>query len=545
MKTYPATLLCDFYKVSHKDQYPVKTQKIYSTLTPRTNKYFPQAEGVVVFAIQTFVKKYLIVYFDENFFSRPKQEVVDEYVRYLKFTLGVQNPDSTHIEDLHDLGYLPIRLKALKEGTFAPIKTPILTIENTNDKFFWLTNYLETLLSAETWQSMTSATTAKLFREILDTYAMKTVGNVEAVQFQGHDFSFRGMSNIDAAAMSGAGHLLSFVGTDTIPAIALLENYYNANIEKELVGTSINATEHSVMCAGTDPESRDEYETFKRLITKVYPEGFVSIVSDSYDFWDVIGRVLPLLKQDIMARQGKVVIRPDSGDPVKILTGERTIYQFSSHEEAQDEMAKQDKLGVTEIVYAIENQHYIMQKTPDKSYEWVISKYEPTLQDIGLIEALWNQFGGTITETGYKLLDEHIGAIYGDSITLERAREICEKLEQKGFASINVVLGIGSYTYTYNTRDTLGFAIKATYAQIDGEEKLLFKDPKTDTGKRSQRGRVVVFEENGEIKFQDGLTLATEAAFEKEKGNLLETVFENGVLVRDQSLTEIRELMKK
>ncbi|MEX3713383.1 nicotinate phosphoribosyltransferase [Cytobacillus horneckiae] len=492
----PSTLLCDFYKLSHKDQYPSGTEVIYSTFIPRTNKYFPEADEVVVFGIQGFIKKYLVEHFNVNFFIRPKSDVVDEYVRFVKYTLGIPEPDTSHIEELHDLGYLPIKIKALKEGTLAPIKTPVLTIENTQPNLvssFWLTNYLETIISNEIWLPMTSATMAHQYRKLLDEYALKTVGHTEDVGFQGHDFSMRGMSSLGAAKASGAGHLLSFTGTDTIPAILYHEEYYNADIEKELVGASISATEHSVMSANTDAASRDEYEMYKRLITEVYPSGIFSVVSDTYDFWAVIGDILPRLKKEIMERDGKVVIRPDSGDPVLILTG-----------------------------------------NPDG---------ETKLERQGLIEALWDIFGGTISERGYKVLDSHIGAIYGDSITLQRARAIVEKLEAKGFASTNVVFGIGSYTYQYQTRDSLGFAMKATYAEVNGEERMLFKDPKTDDGtKRSLRGRVWVGRSpNGHIQFTDGLT--KDMTFRSP--NLLETVFINGELVRDESLNEIRERLHR
>lgn len=168
---------------------------------------------------------------------------------------------------------------------------------------------------------MTSATVSYQYRKLLIDMAMKTVGHANDVPFQAHDFSMRGMSSLESAMASGAGHLLSFVGTDTVPAIAYLEHYYNANIEKELVGTSIPATEHSVMSANTDADSRDEFEMYKRLITEVYPKGFFSVVSDTYDFWAVVGEILPRLKKEIMERDGRMVIRPDSGDPVLILTG--------------------------------------------------------------------------------------------------------------------------------------------------------------------------------------------------------------------------------
>jgi len=490
---FPATLLCDFYKVSHREQYPVGTESVYSTWIPRSNKYFPKADKVVAFGIQAFVKKWLIKYFNENFFNRPKEEVVSEYKRFIKHTLLVENPDATHIEELHDLGYLPIVIKAVKEGTRVPIKVPMMTIENTHPKFFWVTNYLETLISNEIWLPSTSATIAYTYRQILDEYALETTGSTDGVQFQGHDFSMRGMGAFEASVASGAGHLLSFVGTDTIPAIAYLEEYYNANIENELVGTSIPATEHSVMCAYGDT---NEFDLFKRLMTEVYPNGLFSVVSDTWDFWKVVGEYLPALKDEVMSRDGKVVIRPDSGDPILILTG--------------------DPLADNELVRK------------------------------GLIECLWDIFGGTVNEQGYKVLDPHIGAIYGDSITLQRAELIVARLKGKGFASTNVVFGIGSYTYQYNTRDTFGFAVKATHAVVNGEERFLFKDPKTDDGtKKSLRGRVVVSNDAGNLPIHvtDGQTIDSEVEVVGAVGNLLETVFVDGELKRDQSLAEIREIL--
>ncbi|MFC8151857.1 nicotinate phosphoribosyltransferase [Bacillus paralicheniformis] len=485
--TYPATLLCDFYKVSHREQYPEGTEFIYSTWTPRTSRV-ENLDRVVAFGFQGFIKKYLIDYFNENFFKRPKQDVVNEYKRVIKYTLQVDDPDASHIESLHDLGYLPIKIKAVKEGTLIPIKVPMLTIENTVSEFFWITNYLETLMSNEIWQPTTSATLAYEYRKILDEYAMKTVGNKLAVDFQGHDFSMRGMSSIESTKLSGAGHLLSFTGTDTIPAILYHEEFYNANIENELVGSSIPATEHSVMCAN----GQDEYAVFKKLITEIYPEGFVSIVSDTWDFWNVIDTVVRKLKGDILKRDGKVVIRPDSGDPVKIICGDP---------EAKDELVRK-----------------------------------------GLVEVLWDIFGGNVTDKGYKVLDPHIGAIYGDAITISRCKEICEKLAAKGFASVNVVFGIGSFTYQYNTRDTFGFAMKATYTVVKGEERQIFKNPKTDDGtKKSQKGLVAVVNNGNELSLVDELD---RNAYKKlSNDDILEDVFINGQLLRNQTLSEIRELL--
>ncbi|MBB6672210.1 nicotinate phosphoribosyltransferase [Cohnella nanjingensis] len=482
---YPATLLCDFYKVSHKNQYPKGTELVYSTWTARTSR-IANLDHVVAFGFQAFIKEYLIDYLDEFFFGRTRAEVADEYKRVIHYALGVADPDAGHIERLHDLGYLPIRIKAVKEGSLVPIKVPMLTIENTKPEFFWLTNYLETLMSCQLWMPATSATLAFEYRKILEAYARRTNGDLSGVPFQGHDFSMRGMSSLEAAKSSGAGHLLSFTGTDTIPAILYLEDHYNADMEKELVGTSIPATEHSVMCA----HGRDEMASYRYLIKEVYPSGFVSIVSDTWDLWSVLDVVIRGLKEDILSRDGRVVIRPDSGDPVKIICGD-----------------------------------------PDSANAF---------ERKGVIELLWEIFGGTVTERGYKQLDSHIGAIYGDAITIDRCREICEKLATKGFASTNMVYGIGSFTYQYNTRDTFGFALKSTFTIVNGEERKIYKDPKTDSNqfKKSQTGLVRVTAQDGTMAYVDNLGQAQYDGFGET--DLLEDVFVDGKLVREHTLSEIR-----
>lgn len=484
---YIPTLLCDFYKVSHREMYPKGTEKVYSTWIPRASR-FNYIDEVVAFGFQQFLKK-LNKIFQEDFFDTPKEKVVDDYARTIKYTLGVADPDTSHIEALHDLGYLPLHIKAVDEGTLIPLRVPMLTIENTLPEFFWVTNYVESYASCELWQATTSATLAHEFRKLLDGYALLTVGSTEFVQFQGHDFAMRGMSSLDSAITSGMGHLLSFVGTDTIPAINATEYYYGANIEQELIGTSIPASEHSIQCT-----YEDDYEYLRTLIEDVHPNGFVSIVSDGYDFWDVIGRVLPALKTRIMARSGgpvgdRVVIRPDSGDPVLIVCGD--------------------------------------------------PKAEPgSLEYKGTVEALWDIFGGTVSEQGYKVLDPHIGVIYGDAISIGRCREICERLVNKGFASTNCVYGIGSYTYQYNTRDTFGFALKSTLAVINGVEKPIWKDPKTDDGtKKSMKGKVMVFNvgNGGKIWAKDGYNMDAESSWD-----LLQTIYLDGKLTREQTFSQIR-----
>jgi nicotinamide phosphoribosyltransferase len=567
---YPATLLCDFYKISHKDQYPQGTEIIYSTWTPRMSRI----EGadkklvdlVIAFGFQAFIKEYLMDYFTKNFFSRPTEDVVAEYKRVIQYTLGITNPDASHIQALHELGYLPLRIKAVKEGTHIPLRCPMLTVENTKPEFFWLTNYIETLMSCVMWQPTTSATIANEYRKMLDSYAEKTGGDLGGVQFQGHDFSMRGMSSLDSAKASGAGHLLSFSGTDTIPAILYLEEFYNADITKELVGTSIPATEHSVMCA----YGQDELESYRRIITEVYPSGFASIVSDTWDLWSVLYDVIGKLKPEIMARDGKIVVRPDSGDPVDIICGSiqpiedkqltlDNIVEWFNDESSTYFNENCDGDGyVDEKSYTckIDGKYYRVDCHANFISErggYSDSKYytlddveisyieiERTSEQKGVIEILWEIFGGTITAKGFKQLDSHIGCIYGDAITIDRCRQINERLMAKGFASTNMVYGIGSFTYQYNTRDTFGFALKSTFAQINGVTKNLFKDPVTDKAnfKKSQTGLVVVTEQEGKITYVDGLTLEQRDAMRLV--DLLEDVFIDGQLLRNETLAEIR-----
>lgn len=475
-------LLTDGYKVDHRRQYPTGTTLVYSNWTPRKSR-IDDVEEVVFFGLQYFIKRYILEDFEKYFFKQPKEKVIAAYSRRINNYLGENQVGTKHIEDLHDLGYIPMVFKALPEGTAVPIRVPMFTMYNTKPEFFWLTNYFETLISAVIWMPCTSATIAKQYRKVLDRFALETSSVPEFVDWQGHDFAMRGMAGIDAGLTSSAGHLLSFTGTDTIPAIDFLEKYYNANSDTELIGGSVAATEHSVMCMGT---TEGELETFKRLICEVYPKGILSIVSDTWDLWKVLTEYLPKLKQEITSREGKVVIRPDSGDPVDILCGNPTGKNI--HEQK------------------------------------------------GVIELLWDCFGGSTNSKGFKELVPQIGAIYGDSITIERATQICERLKAKGFASTNVVLGIGSYTYQYNTRDTFGFAMKATYGEVNGEGREIFKDPITDDGtKKSAKGLM-------KIELQDGkYTLLDQVNWETENTGELIEIFKDGKLLVDQNLNDIRK----
>lgn len=520
-----AIKMSDFYKTDHRRQYPDKTQMVYSNLTPRGSR-IPGIDYVVVFGLQYFIKEYLMNRFNRDFFLQPKEKVIADYKRRTDNALGKDAVSMGHIEALHDLGYLPIKIMALREGTRCPMRVPCLTIHNTIPEFFWVTNFLETMLSMVIWGPMTSATIASKYREILDSYAEQTSDIPEFVPFQGHDFSMRGMMGIESAQMSSGGHLLSFVGTDTIPAIDFLEEYYGADCEKELVGCSVPATEHSVMSLHGD---KNEYETFRNLITETYPIGIVSIVSDTWDFWEVMTEYLPRLKDEIMARDGKVVIRPDSGDPVDIICGDAVVLDCKP---SMDTMTVLWSKGVRRWNLPGQDQCYVMSLSQHSQI--VCSSSELTPENKGAIEILWDIFGGTINSKGYKQLDSHIGLIYGDSITMDRCEEICMRLKAKGFASTNIVLGIGSYTYQYNTRDTFGFAMKATYGVVDGESRSIWKDPKTDDGvKKSAKGLLVVNKD---------MTLSEEAV--NINRGMLKPVFMDGHLLSEVSLAEIRENIK-
>lgn len=786
-------LMTDFYKISHRIMSEEGTEKIYSTFTPRGSR-IEGIDEVVFFGLQGMIKDYLIEYFNDNFFNLPKEEVVNDYKRTIKYTLGDNCCGTNHIEDLHDLGYLPIKIMAIPEGTRVPMRVPVFTIENTDKRFYWLTNFLETSISAEIWKVITATTIAGQYRDICEKWADKTADSHDHINWQCHNFSMRGMGNCRDAITTGAGHLLFGTGTDTIPAIQYLEHYYNANIEKELVASSVLATEHSIQC-----QYGDDYKYYKRMLTEVAPTGIISIVSDGYDYWNVIGSVIPSLKDVILDRGGKLVVRPDCYDEqTKILTDsgwkyfdnllsddrvaqvlddgtyefvkplkyvkqeyKGDMYRFFDQKRKLDllvtpnhrmifkinnewkvETAEKVKLGYYKkrMVRSAKAQSKNKQLTPiervkiafqadgsyisngtngirfsfskqrkierckeilnkanmeyseynladgktelnikcntgdfQKDFNWVDTsdlcsdwskdfieelsywdatrrsdtrfKFDTTVKEVidkvelialsagygvlisrredkrkecfsdvytahilknnelggqsqqkekveydgnvycvqvptgrlivkrndcvmvcgnsgdpvkiicgdrnsteglvrkGSVECLWDIFGGHINNKGYKVLNPHIGLIYGDAITPERAEEIFKQLEAKGFSAENVTYGVGSYSLGYTTRDTFMFALKATYTIINGEEKFLFKDPKTDDGvKKSQKGKVAVIKTEDGIKYIDELN---EEQYSKVENNLLEVVFKDGELIRDDSLSNIRERVKR
>lgn len=513
MKSLFAATVTDGYKVSHGAMYADGTTKVYSNLTPRSDKIYLKNctkfyDGKLTFVGAQGAVQEIAEMWDDTFFKVAKEVAVGRFKRRMAGYLGGEVKATEQLARLHDVGYLPLEIKALAEGSRVKMGIPVMTITNTVDFAFWLVNYLETVLSDLVWKPSTNATIAYEYKQICKHYAEITGVDDFTVSIQCHDFSMRGMSGPEDAARAGFAHLTSFIGTDTLLAMDYAEMYYDADPDS-LIAISVPATEHAVATSnilglrarfalkseGNHMSLLVAEQLFmKNLITRKFPTGIVSYVADSFDFWAVLTQILPALKEKILAREpsavapGKLVIRPDSGDPVKVVCG--------------DEDAPVDS---------------------------------PEFK--GAIQVLWDVFGGTETTTGYKLLDSHIGLIYGDSITTKRAEEILSRLAAKGFASGNVVFGVGSYTYQCNTRDTFGFAVKATYTEVNGEGIAIFKDPKTDSKKKSAKGLLFVgYNSDGGIVLHDEASVEEEASEE----NRLKTIFKDGAFVKRTSLEEIR-----
>ena len=334
-----------------------------------------------------------------------------------------------------------------------------------------------------------SATVGATYRDIVNKYYGLTCDdNVPRSRALGA-FDFRGEECLESAVKAGAGWCLSFLNTATVPTIPYLEQMYNCNCSKEPVAFGAVSTEHSVMCSNYAVDG-DEITLLRRLLTEIYPHTSFSAVLDSYDYWNVIDNVLPQLKKEIIEHDGCMLMRGDSGDCVDVVT--KTVFK------------------------------------------------------------LWDIFGGHLNSKGYKVLDPHVKAIYGDSITVQRCEQIYKILMNAGFACSNVALGVGSFSFQCIeedgvlkpfTRDTFSSCIKATYCEINGKPTPIFKNPKEGGFKTSQKGCCVVFNfagKDGRIEYVDGRTWDEAVS---DEAQLLRTVFVDGKMVKEQSLAEIRDLL--
>lgn len=426
----------------------------------------------------------MIDYFNERFFERPIDEVISEYERIMDASLGKGVYGLQKIKDLHALGYLPIEIWALPEGTKVPMHVPMFCITNTHDDFAWLPQALESLISAEAWHPMLAATVGATYRDIVNKFYDETCDDSVSRNKALGSFDFRGEECTDSAIKAAAGWCLSFVNTATVPVIPYLEKLYNCDCTKESVAFGSPSTEHAVMCSNYAVDG-DEITLLKRLLTEIYPDTSFSAVLDSYDYWNVIDNVLPQIKPEIMTHNGCMLMRGDSGDCIEVVT--KTVFK------------------------------------------------------------LWDEFGGTINSKGYKVLDPHVKAIYGDSITIQRCERIYEILKDNGFAASNVALGVGSFSFQCVeedgilkpfTRDTFSSCIKATYCEIDHKPYPIFKNPKEGGFKKSQKGCCLVYKnDNGELYYKDEYTWEEASCNSKQE---LKAIFRNSELLIDDSLANIR-----
>ena len=489
----------DFYKDGHFEQYDKDVVQIFSNWTPR-NSRVPGQKKIINFGLTHLLKKYIIGEFDKEFFGRPWEHVRNECHEVARECLFIEKPKSDHIKAVHDLGYLPLAFYSLPEGSRVPLNIPPIVVTNTKPgfNFRWLPNYFESLMSAEIWGPSTSATTARRFRELFTKHARRSgEKDLTFIDYQGHDFSLRGQMGIEAAKINGMGHLLLFKGTDTVPAILEARDYYGADIRGGNIGCSVPATEHSVVCAGMQD---GEFETFRRLITETYPTGILSLVSDTWDLWKVLTDYIPRLRDVILSRTGKIVIRPDSGYPPDILCGTPCGDYCDNH-----------GCGTS----------------PEHA---------------GALRLLASALGTTNRNCALPLVNNG-GLIYGDSINDERADEILTRtIDDLKMSPFNHVFGIGSYAYQYVTRDTHGFAMKATAAKLaNGSIRAMFKKPVTDDGgKFSHRGILAVYD-NGDGSEAEPDYVLRQDTLESELDNCAyEKVFEDGKLLIDPRFETIR-----
>lgn len=398
----------DSYKLSHYSQYPEGTQFVSSYVEPR--RAWGQIDRVMFFGLQMELAKLAgqVV----------TQAMLDEATPFLKahgFDIFVEGWQ--YIIDNY-AGHLPLQIDALPEGTIAPVAIPQLRIENTDPNCFWLVSYLETRLLRAIWYPSSVASLSYYVMGEIRDRLVQTDGSDGGAEFKLHDFGARGATCYEAAGIGGAAHLVSSQGTDTIAGLVYARNFYGA----DMAGFSIPASEHSTMtAAGVD----GELEQMRRFL-KNNPTGIIACVSDSYDLMRAVKDYWgETLKNDVLARNGVLVVRPDSGDPLEIV--------------------------------------------PD------------------VIEALMAKFGYSLTKTGYRILPEKIRVIQGDGVNKESILQIMDVMIQRGQAIGNIAFGMGGGLLQKIDRDSFGYAMKASAIFYDGKWHDVFKDPITAKGSKTSR----------------------------------------------------------
>lgn len=470
-------LALDVYKMGHMEQYKPGVTKVFSYLMARSDKYY---DKTLFFGLQYYLSEYISVPLEPW--------MAEDFLEVREAILGfpASEEQKKQIRDLAELGYWPLKISAVPEGSVIPVRNVLMTIENTHPDFYWAVGFIESLV-LKVWYTTTVASTSFKYRETLHGFMEKSASQAAIdsgfEKFMVHDFGYRGDHCEEGAAISGIAHLTTFIGSDDVPAYGYAKMFYDA-VDGDLpIMASVPASEHSVMCSfGRE----DEIAGFRHML-KTYPNSIVSIVSDTYSIWDVLMKHAVELKKDILARPegAKVVFRPDSGDPELILCG-----------------------------------------NPDA---------EMREEYFGVIRLLDEVFGHTVNDKGYKVLNNKVGVLYGDGMYFERWVRIMNKLMSMGYSAENLIIGVGGILRNHS-RDTFGFALKATYVEYDGEGHNIMKDPVTDHGKKSHTGLVGLF-------YKDDLTIETRDNLTKEEleNSLLEIVFEDGNMYNTSTLQEIRD----
>ena len=468
-------LKTDSYKLTHHKQYPKGTTKIVSYLESRGGKY-PKS---LFFGLQYFLEQ-----LEGQVVTAIDVEQADAFCK-LHFGADYFNKSGWEYIVKRHGGVLPIKIKAIKEGTLVPTSNVLMTIENTDPNCFWLTNVLETMLM-RIWHPITIATNGFYAKKIIAENLNATANNLDGIQFKLHDFAFRGVSSEDSAGIGGMAHLVNFMGTDNLASITFANKYYNDTEELKMFGYSVPASEHSVACTFGD---KREEEYFLNMLDK-FPTGIVSIVSDTYNVFNFVKNMSKNHKEKILSRDGTVVFRPDSGDPIEV--------------------------------------------------------------NMKLIDILWSIFGGEYTENGYKLLNSHVRLIQGDGIVFDLEESTIEQIyaaaRARGYSADNWVFGSGGGLLQKFDRDTMKFAIKACYGEkelVGAHGKInvgfsISKDPVTSTGKRSKGGMLKLHPHAGSFT-----TISSDEETKEQFAGYIDAmdlVFEDGVVKRYQSFEEIQDL---
>lgn len=562
-------LLTDFYKLTHILQYRPELRELTSYLTPRGSR-LKGVDKVVFFGLSAYVHSYVVENFNKNFFNRKFEDCECDIREVLELGLGYSDEmiDKTinAFRALHNCHYLPVEIKAVAEGTLVPMGVPCLEIKSTDPQFFWVGQALEASLSAAIWHPMVSATIAREYRKIAREAFAKTVENGIDERTAMCDFSMRGQESNESAVNASVAWLTSMWNSSTVAARKHIQNVYG---KCDGIVRGLTSTEHSVMTSHACLDGGDEIPTFKYLFD-LYKNVSFAAVCDSYDFWNVLTNILPnnFMKEiDERGKRGVFIgVRHDSAEPVDALCGIPVVEEnkYVHHISKCVPHNLPNGLKKKYLVLNPKGKDYIA--TWDNIYgRWETEHRPRTWEEKGMVETMYEIFGGTVNSKGYKVLNPGIKAVYGDSITITRAKEIYERLAAKGFAANNVSLGVGSFSFqalenedgtlSPFTRDTFSVAIKCTHSKyikrqwyddgyegdiwhcsVEEAERFVYKDPANFSQKKSQRGLCqIYFDENGELTYKDEM-------YEKDligKNSALITYFKNGKEYK-QNFEEVR-----